>query len=448
MGTFRKTNRAAYVNYLRAKYETYIGATDVRAYPFVLCVDPSDKCQLRCPTCPTGIENESRRQKDSHPLIFRSERVTLTPDLVASLLDEIGEYLFLINFYNYGEPLLNKQLPSFIRRATASDIATEVHTNLSLPLSDQFIEELLTAGLGHLQASIDGFTQETYQVHRVGGDLALVKRNLERFVEARNRLGLETEISYNFLVFSFNEHELEATRAYCRDLGINFNDRDAFVDDPSWLPSYRRQEKPWPLPEAARLKRDKVVGWSPMPSVEAGRCPPACAWHHGFSVVSASGAVAPCCAPARDRDDFGTVSAGRTRFADVWNNDLFRASRAAFSDAPVPGLEGVETICTKCPYPTFLQHLYSVHDANVMIQYAKALGGADALLDEAFDRLSRIRTGFSLQELAARGGIGSVDDLFVGHEGKDTTQDFVDFFSRAFGSAPGAIQMDPRAAVV
>ena len=428
MSVFRKANRSAYANYLLAKYETYIGETHVRSYPYFLCLDPSDKCQLRCPTCPTGIENESRRDKSGESRIFRAERSVLTEDLLAALLDEMGEYLFLINFYNYGEPLLNKSLPSFIRRASAFDIDTEIHTNLSLPLSDAFIEELLTSGLGHLQASIDGFSQETYERHRVGGDLSLVKRNLERFVAARDRLGLSTDISYNFLVFSFNEHEMYAARAWAQKLGIHFNDRDAFVDDPGWLPSYRRHEKALPIPESIRFKDEVQEGWSPMPVLDESRCPPACGWHHGFSVITAGGAVSPCCAVAKDRDDFGVVVPGRTRFADVWNNDRFRVSRASFAGTEIAGLESLETICTKCPYPAFLQHLYAIYDAQIMVEFANRFAGADPVVERAFDLLSRTRAGIPLDDLRRQGRIASRDELFIGHESRADTAEFVAYF--------------------
>lgn len=429
MQPFRKTNRSAYVNFLRAKYETYTGQLDVRSYPYYLCLDPSDKCQLRCPTCPTGIENEGKRARATDAPVFRAKRHTLSEDLLGALLDELGEYLFLINFYNYGEPLLNRNLPSFIRRAAALDIDTEIHTNLSLTLSDQYIEDVLTAGLTYLQASIDGFSQESYQVHRVGGDLALVKKNLERFVAARNRLGLKTDISYNFLVFSFNEHEMADTRAYCENLGITFNARDAFVDNPEWLPSYRKGESPRIMPESAQLKKDTPESWSLMPAVEASRCPPACGWHHGYSVVTAGGSVTPCCAPARDRDDFGVVVPGVTRFADVWNNELFKVSRAAFANQATAS--ALETICTSCPYPTFLQHLYSVHDAQVIAQFGAFFKNEDPVLGHAFDLLSRARTGFSAAELATRGSYASAEQLFVGTENTLDTVEFVTFFEKA-----------------
>ena len=208
-GPFQKTNRSAFLDFLRAKYEMYAGAVQVGSYPYFLTIEPSDICQLRCPTCATGVENEARREKTGPLLSFRRNRTKLAPAFFDRLLDETGEYLFLILLYNFGEPLLNPELPRLIRRAKAQNIETDINTNLSLRLSDQQIEELLASGVDYICASIDGFSQETYQVHRVWGDFELVKSTLERLVRARDRMGLNTSISYNMLVFSFNEQEVQ-----------------------------------------------------------------------------------------------------------------------------------------------------------------------------------------------------------------------------------------------
>src|SRR5436190_14442940 len=108
---FRKKNRSAFLNFLRAKYEAYTGKIQVQSLPYYLCLDPSDICQLRCPTCPTGMENESRHNADGRKVVYRETRSLLSGDLFDSVLEELGEQLFLIMFYNYGEPLLNKRLP-------------------------------------------------------------------------------------------------------------------------------------------------------------------------------------------------------------------------------------------------------------------------------------------------------------------------------------------------
>jgi MoaA/NifB/PqqE/SkfB family radical SAM enzyme len=77
------------------------------------------------------------------------------------VIDEIGDYLFHLIFYNEGEPLLDPDLPYFVRRARGKEIWTEMHTNLSLPISEKKVEELPLSGIDSIIASIDGFTQET-----------------------------------------------------------------------------------------------------------------------------------------------------------------------------------------------------------------------------------------------------------------------------------------------
>jgi MoaA/NifB/PqqE/SkfB family radical SAM enzyme len=429
-GPFRKTNRSAFANFLHAKYEMYTGEQAVRSYPYYLTLEPSDKCQLRCPTCVTGIENETRASGDI--AIFRSNRTSLTHELLDTLLAEMGEYLFLIVFYNFGEPLLNRHLPELIRKAKAYDIETDINTNLSLPLSDERIEELLTSGLDYLYVSIDGFSQETYQVHRVGGNLELVKRNLERIVKARGALGLSTSITYNFLVFSFNEHEVPAAQRYCDELGIHFNRRDAFIHDPTWLPTYRKHEKPWIVPEEVALppafshqKGGVNVAWSPLPEVKESR-PPRCSWHYGYSAVSAGGKVSPCCAVPGENNDFGAFIPGRTSFAEIWNNNLYRRSRADFAGRSAGGL--AETICSRCPVPRFVHHLYSLHDYKVIAQADKVLTSSDPLLSRAFDLFSQSRYGVPVRSLFPDGF--DRPKQFFGTEEESDIARFVEFYRK------------------
>jgi MoaA/NifB/PqqE/SkfB family radical SAM enzyme len=265
-----KRNLSAFSNFLRAKYAMYTGALRIDSYPYYMNIDPADVCQLRCPTCTTGIENESRRKRASALQMYRPDRTRMTPDLYNALLDEMGEYLFLVNFYNYGEPLLNQHLPTFIEKANRLDIDTIVHSNLSLKLSDERIDALMSCGLDRLTCSVDGFTQPVYEIHRVGGDVELVKRNLARLAKARDRLRSTTQITYKFLVFSHNEHEVDAAQAFAESIGILFERNDAFVYEESWLPSYRKGEMERSrcrgLPTCARRRRQAARFRSPIPT--------------------------------------------------------------------------------------------------------------------------------------------------------------------------------------
>lgn len=374
---FQKSNQSAYVNFLRAKYDAWTGKVLVKSYPYIIGIDPSSFCQLRCPLCPTGVENESRRS--GQRVSFR-KRTMLTADLFDALLDELGEYLFLIMFYNWGEPLLNKQLPDFIRKAKAYDIYTEIHTNLSLRLGDEYIEALLRSGIDDIAASLDGFSATSYQTYRRGGNYELAQANIERFARARDQLGLKTNIIWNFLVFSFNEHEIEAARQHCNRLGIIFNRREAFIADPDWLPSYRRGEaKPATAPPPASAE--------PSPCPKRPQKPIPCAWHYNYSMINADGSVSPCCAPWEQSHDFGIVAPGRSSFADVWNNDLYRKSRAAFAGKQVAGLDDVDTLCLHCPYGQKIQNLYSGNDLEVRRRFAEVFKDSDPWLERAFGLL-------------------------------------------------------------
>lgn len=444
-GPFPKRGRPAFLNFLRAKYEEYVGALRVDSYPYYMVIEPSDLCQLRCPTCVTGIDNELRRRKVTGQVEHRRNRAMLTTEFFDTLLDEVGEYLFLVTFYNFGEPLLNKHMPDLVRRAKAQDIETDLHSNLSLPLSDRFIEDLLGAGLDSLCASIDGFTQEAYQVHRAGGDVELAKANLTRLVKARDRMGAPTRITFNYLLFRFNEREVPAAEAFCQDLGIELNVRPAFIHDPAWLPTYRQGERPVLVPEALALPDEfsfvqerKKLYWMPFPETLGFTASPACAWHYGYSAVTAGGHVTPCCAVPSDEHDLGSVVPGRTRFADVWNNPSYRAARAAFAGKRLEGPDRVENVCTRCPVPRFVHHLYSLHDFKVLGAFDGAVRTSDPLLAQAFDVLSRVRYGSGLDQLFPGGTFQQPRELFGNDQEKDTAP-FVEFYRKHLAGTAGLI---------
>ena len=90
MQPFQKVNHAAYANFLQSKYELYTGAISVRSRPYYLGLDPSSVCQLRCPTCATGVDNETHRQRTG-ATTFRHNRSMLHGDLFDAVLDELGD---------------------------------------------------------------------------------------------------------------------------------------------------------------------------------------------------------------------------------------------------------------------------------------------------------------------------------------------------------------------
>jgi len=274
-------------------------------------------------------------------------------------------------------------LPTYIQKAKSYGIYTQIHTNLSLKLSDAYIEELLLSGLDEIDASIDGFSQESYGIYRQGGDFELAKAMFERLTQKRNELGTHTKLVWNFLAFSFNEHEIEAATQYCKDLGVEFNRREAFInikERPEWLPSNRRDE----LKSLEESPSDQPLGR--FAKKHSAPKESSCSWHYGISVINADGSVSPCCIPWEQKFDFGNVVAGQVGFRQIWNNPAFQKSRSIFAQKPVEEFKDVHTLCEECSYSPALLNLYVPMEKRIVANFW-ALPAKDPVLEGAFELL-------------------------------------------------------------
>jgi MoaA/NifB/PqqE/SkfB family radical SAM enzyme len=360
-----------------------------------MTIDPSNVCQLRCPGCHTGLDNERRRRK-AKKLDHSRAPVRLKGGVLDSILDDCGDILFYCHFYNWGEPLLNEALPDYIRSASDRGIYTKVDTNLSLKCSDQKLEQLLLSGIDEIAVSLDGFSQETYQKYRVNGRFDLALGNLTRLVDLRQRLGVDTKLIWNMLIFAYNEHELSDVAAFCSERNIEFVARDAVFTQlmpADWQPAYRREGKPNPY----RLHRPAELtssAWATPSGVlplfigkPKGRT---CAWHYGYTVVNANGGVHPCCGLYKPSDDFGRVTEEPKSFSQIWNNANFEAVRREFPQGEQMQAGGTPSVCLRCRRSETYRDHYTVLDREIMVKYWSLSAESEARqLDEFFTLLQK-----------------------------------------------------------
>ena len=162
--------------------------SNVKGYPLKINFDPTSICQLACPLCPTGQGKGGRSLGRADVGKFKQ------------LIDEVAPYLYEIDFNNWGEPFLNKDLPKMIKYAHDNNIRTSVNTNLSLVLSEETAEGVVKSGLDQLYCSIDGITQEVYEKYRVRGNLEMIKNNIKLIDKKKKELGSKTpKIVWQFL---------------------------------------------------------------------------------------------------------------------------------------------------------------------------------------------------------------------------------------------------------
>ena len=111
---------------------------------------------MGCPECPSGLKQFTRKTGN------------LSISLNKKIIDELAEKLTYINYYFQGEPYINKNFFDFIKYANSKKIFCSTSTNGHF-LNDENCKKTIQSGLKRLIISIDGNSQETYQVYRKNG---------------------------------------------------------------------------------------------------------------------------------------------------------------------------------------------------------------------------------------------------------------------------------------
>ncbi|MSO49441.1 MAG: hypothetical protein EXQ49_05995 [Acidobacteria bacterium] len=143
-------------------------------------------------------------------------------------------WLKTIELSNYGEVFLNPDLLPMLRYAHERGVELRVENGANLNYaSPDVLEGLVKYGVRAILCSIDGATQETYAQYRVRGKLDTVLSNISAINEhKRNYRSVVPELTWQFVAFGHNEHEIPAARALAAELGMNF------VVKLSWDPDF------------------------------------------------------------------------------------------------------------------------------------------------------------------------------------------------------------------
>ncbi len=355
----------AYLNWLHGYYELKRGASRLKARPVKLIFDPTNACQLACPLCPTGLGMIDRRTGHASLDLFRR------------LMDQVGDYVFLVDFYNWGDPLLNPRLNEFIAIAHSHNVISTISSNLSFRLTDQRIHQLLTSGVSEIIISLDGASAATHERYRRKSDFDLICANMRRLAEARRALGQSGPLlTWQYVVFSFNEHEIDQARTMATTIGI---DRITFrppflqVDRYDLSDDDKREIRSW---SPSDPKYQSHIGDRPRRS--------GCGWHYTTVAINWDGTVTPCSTAFRKKDDFGTFGkTGKEQpFMEVVNNAAFQKARANVSAGNADGL-----ICERCPTPSIQNYHHYVYRRIALITFVM-------LMQAVNRRLFALRSAF------------------------------------------------------
>jgi len=314
MAFFRYSSVKRLRNLIQVEIDIRLGRIKPSGKPFIMFLEVNNICNLKCPFCLTGKGTVTDRPKRN-----------MTFEEMKGYIDPISDYLYFIQLYNWGEPLLNKDLARFINYANKRRIFTMLSSNMNFSRPG-VATEIVTSGLDYFIAAIDGFSPETYSKYRRGGNFNKVKKNLLDVLAAREKQGNGRPfIEWQFVVFRHNENEIEAAESFARENGVDFfHPIPGYIEDPTWITT-RPEFK-------AQLGRPDSVKKCTRP------------WTH--INIRSDGGAASCCYEYLKEDDYGNYK--ESLFDEIWYNDQYVVARDILSKGLDKGMKKPVTICHRC----------------------------------------------------------------------------------------------------
>jgi MoaA/NifB/PqqE/SkfB family radical SAM enzyme len=181
-------------------------------YPLHAQVELTGYCQLRCPFCRTGAD-----LRRDYPEVHRG---LMTRETFLRIMEQVPSLAHLL-LYNWGEPLLHKDLVWFLDAAKSLGKITEISSNMQF-LPDAMAEGMVRAPLDFIRVSCDGTTQKAYEVYRKGGSLEKLLANADKLVDYKRKYDSPFPvIIFQMVVNRFNEHEVDGYEAFAKAHGAD-----------------------------------------------------------------------------------------------------------------------------------------------------------------------------------------------------------------------------------
>jgi radical SAM protein with 4Fe4S-binding SPASM domain len=271
-------------------------------YPLYGQIELTAYCQLKCPFCRTG-----GALRHDYPEVTRG---LMSRETFMRIMDEVPS-LFHILFYNWGEPLLHKDLPWFLSAAKELGKVCEISSNMQY-LPDAMAEGIVRSQLDYIRVSCDGMTQETYEHYRKGGSLEKLLENTRRLIAWKRKLDSQyPKIIFQMVVNRTNEHEADA---YAQFAAAHGADLVHLMGTSPVTPEGYRQMNAF----EANDPRFKRFGYGePLQS---------CAKPWSEISVDWNGDIHLCCNPSGIQE-YRLGNLNEQAFEEIWNGNWYRYAR-------------------------------------------------------------------------------------------------------------------------
>lgn len=283
----------------------------LKTYPVSLTICPGDICNLSCELCPVGLKQEGRKKGFMKFENFKK------------IIDELGEYLYEVYLYNWGEPLLNKEIFKMIRYAKRYNIKVTISSNLMV-FDGSISKELIDSGLDVLVVSLHGASNDSISRYQRGGNFKKAYSNMKNLIRIRESFKKKKPlIQWKFIVNRHNESEIENAKKLFKESGV---DEISFEDMLPNMGTYvlRSEEECFKELLQWNPKNDEYSIFDYKTKKKKFHTS-SCNWLWLMSAINWDGSVSPCCSIWFEKFDFGNCL--KSSFMDVWNNENYQNAR-------------------------------------------------------------------------------------------------------------------------
>ncbi len=148
--------------------------------PLYLWIEPTNRCNLRCPMCP---------QSDG----LKRPSGMMDAALFDKIAGEAAGAVKLLSMHFAGEPLLHKKLSDMVRTASSRGLPTIIHSNGTLIDAD-LGGRLIDAGLDQIVFSFDAVPESDYEKKRPPAKFDETLSRLREFLQEKKRRGARTPL--------------------------------------------------------------------------------------------------------------------------------------------------------------------------------------------------------------------------------------------------------------
>ncbi|MDD2964267.1 MAG: SPASM domain-containing protein [Bacteroidales bacterium] len=267
------------MNLLRSLFFWFFNIETINSYPVFLRIEISRMCHVNCLYCSEPKENR----------FYPFEKYS-------TLINLLKKYIVVIQLYEIGEPLENREIIKYIEFANRNRIGTIISSNLSIQREDFFWKDLVLSGLDKMIVAIDGITSNVYKKYRRNGDLNLVMSNLKKILYYKRIHNSKIKIEWQMIDFIWNKSEQVLAKQLSFQLGC-----DEFRIIPN---SYGKSN------------------WSNTPHLRTKNC----IFPYITFIVNVKNIIRPC--PIIYNKDVSLGNLNKENFNEIWNGDEIKKIRS------------------------------------------------------------------------------------------------------------------------